>query len=96
MCVKELLKLLFPVNHYLSSFTTITLSVMIICCVWRSAGAGATCINTKEQTVCDSFQPCVQCLCISHLMLAKVGWQTLPSALTAQSSLITINQHTAD
>ena len=73
MCIKELLKLLLPMNHYPSSFMVFTLSVMIIYCVWSSVVAGATCINTKEPTACNSSQPCVQCLYISHLTLAKVG-----------------------
>lgn len=86
-------------SHYPPSFTVI-LSVMIPYYVWISVMAGATCINTKEPTVCNSSQLSVQCLHISHLILVLVGvftqwkWANYKSALPALSRLLTINQYT--
>ena len=87
VCVKELLKLLFPINCYPFSFTVIILTAMIIYCVWSSVVAETTHINTKEPIVCNSSQSCAQCLFISDLTLAKV-W-----VFTQWKLANTTNQH---
>lgn len=71
LCIKELLKLLFPMNHYPPSFMAITSSVMIIYCMWSSVVAGAPVLtNTKKPMVHNSSQSCVQHH-TSHLILPR-------------------------